>query len=61
MDNSHVEQLIQHIASPNTKVKLEALNIALQLTGTKESREGMRKSGLSKQVLRCISDVVSTL
>ena len=42
MDTKAVEQLIQHMNNPNVKVKLEALNIALQMTGTKENRLTLR-------------------
>lgn len=59
MDQSQYEQLVGHLANSNIVVKAEALNIALQLTGTEESRVAMRKAGLTKQVLRCISEKVT--
>jgi hypothetical protein len=58
MEDSHIEQLVTHLQNQNIKVKAEALNIALQITGAEETRAALRKAGITKQLLRCISDQV---
>ncbi len=58
MEESHIEQLVAHLQNQNIKVKAEALNITLQVTGAEETRALLRKAGITKQLLRCISDQV---
>jgi hypothetical protein len=60
MESSHFEQLVTHLQNQNLTVRAEALNIALQLTGTDENRKALRKAGLTKQLLRNINDQVYT-
>ena len=59
MESSQVTQLIAYLGSQNPKVKAEALQIVLQLTATKESREMLRQQELIKQLLRNMADAVS--
>lgn len=58
METSQINQLIAYLGAQNSKVKAEALEIVLQLTGTKESRDMLRTPDLTKQLLRCLPEAV---
>ena len=58
MDSSQVAQLVPYLSSQNAKVKAEALEIVLQLTGEKENRDMLRQSEVTKLVLRAVPEQV---
>jgi len=58
MESSQITQLLSYLGNQNPKVKNEALQIILQLTGTKGNREMLKKSELTKQLLRFVPEQV---
>jgi len=56
MESSQITQLIAYLSNQNPKVKAEALQIVLQLTATKESRQMVKQQELIKQLLRNMAD-----
>ncbi len=59
MESSQFTQLVDYLGNQNVKVKNEALQIILQLTGTKDNRETLLKTEIIKHLLRCVPEEVS--
>ena len=59
MESDQITQLLSYLGNQNPKVKNEALQIVLQLTGSKDTRETLRKTELTKQLLRFVPEQVT--
>ena len=58
---SQIKELISYMKDPNVKVRVGALDIALQISRTAKQRESFANTDVIKQSLRLFNQLVSIL